>query len=96
MNKRSIAIIFLTLFFGAMLGTLVGHVLGLVLPEGVVRNFFLFDFIDFNLAGVLGNDTGVITLNLIMFSISFGLTLNFNVASVIGLATAYYFLRYFR
>lgn len=96
MNKRSIGIIALTLFFGAMLGTLLGNILALLLPDSVVRNFFLFDFINFNLAGLLGSDTGVITLNLIMFSISFGLTLNFNVASVIGLATAYYFLRYFR
>jgi len=95
MNKRSIAIISLVLIIGAMVGSLLGQLLGLILPEGVVKGFFLTG-ITFDLAGIVGNETGVIMLNLIILKISFGLSLFFNFCSLIGLVTAYYFLRYLR
>ena len=59
------------------------------------KEFFL-NSIDFNLGGLVGSETGVITLDLIMLSIQFGLTLTFNFTSIVGFASAYYFLRYFR
>ena len=95
LNKRSLSIIVLILFFGTLFGTLLGELLGWVLPDGVVREFFLKS-INFNLGNVVGNETGVVTLDLIMLSIKFGLTLTFNFTSIIGFTTAYYFLRYFR
>ena len=95
MNKRSISVIILILFFGTLFGTLIGELLGFVLPDSVVKEFFLKS-IDFNLGGLVGSKTGVITLDLIMLSIQFGLTLTFNFTSIIGFASAYYFLRYFR
>lgn len=95
MNKRSISVIILILFFGTLFGTLIGELLGFLLPDSVVKEFFLKS-IDFNLGGLVGSETGVITLDLIMLSIQFGLTLTFNFTSIIGFASAYYFLRYFR
>jgi len=96
MNKRAVSIILMILFFGTLFGTLLGEFFGWVLPDSVVREFFLKS-VDFNLAGLVGNDeTGVITLDLIMFTIQFGLALTFNFTSIIGFAAAYYFLRYFR
>ncbi|MFQ6611786.1 MAG: DUF4321 domain-containing protein [Fidelibacterota bacterium] len=95
MNKRSLGIIIVILFVGTMVGTLAGVLLGLILPEGVVKDFFLTS-IHFSLAGLTGNDLGVITLDLIMFKLQFGLSLTFNFTSLIGLSAAYYFLRYFR
>ena len=83
------------LFLVTLLGTLLGEFFGLVLPDSVVREFILKS-VDFNLAGLVGNETGVITLDLIMFTIQFGLALTFNFTSIIGFAAAYYFLRYFR
>ncbi len=94
-NRRSISILALVLIIGAMLGTLLGNLLGAILPDGVVRDFFLTG-IGFDLAGMVGNQNGVITLNLIVLKLQFGLSLYFNFTSIIGLATAYYFLRYFR
>ena len=70
MAKRSIALITITLFVGAMAGTLIGELLGLILPEGVVKDFFLTG-VSFNLGGLMGNDSGVIVLNMIMFTIQF-------------------------
>ena len=95
MNKRSIIVLILILFFGTLFGTLVGELLGFLLPDSVVKEFFLKSIV-FNLGGLVGSETGVITLDLIMLSIQFGLTLTFNFTSIVGFASAYYFLRYFR
>lgn len=95
MNKRAVSVILMILFFGTLFGTLLGEFFGWVLPDSVVREFFLKS-VDFNLAGLVGNKTGVITLDLIMFTFQFGLALTFNFTSIIGFAVAYYFLRYFR
>ena len=85
MNKRSIIVLILILFFGTLFGTLVGELLGFLLPDSVVKEFFLKS-IDFNLGGLVGSETGVITLDLIMLSIQFGLTLTFNFTSIVGFA----------
>ncbi len=95
MNKRSLGLVTPVLLVGAMIGTLLGQLLGLVLPDGVVRNFFM-QGISFDLAGLVGSQTGVITLNLIVLTLQFGLSLHFNIISLFGLMAAYYFLRYFR
>ncbi len=95
MTKRSLALIALTLFVGAMAGTLTGELLGWILPEGVVKDFFLTS-VTFDFAGLAGNESGVIVLDLIMFTLKIGLLLKINFTSIIGIAAAYYFLRYFR
>ena len=76
-------------------GTLVGELLGWILPAGVVKDFFLTS-VTFDLGGLVGQESGVIILDLIMFTLKFGLSLKINFTSIIGLAGAYYFLRYFR
>ncbi len=95
MKKRSWEYITLGLIFGALIGSLIGNILGWILPDGVVKDFFLLG-VSFDLAGLAGNESGVIVLNLIIVTIKFGLSIAFNFTSLIGLATAYYFLRFFR
>jgi len=95
MNKRSIAVVILILFVGAMVGTVVGELFGWILPEGVVKDFFLTS-VSFNLGGLGGNESGILVLDLMMFTIKFGFSLTINFTSIIGLTSAYYFLRYFR
>ena len=68
MNKRSISVIILILFFGTLFGTLIGELLGFLLPDSVVKEFFLKS-IDFNLGGLVGSETGVITLDLSLIHI---------------------------
>ena len=77
MKKRSLSLIMIILFFGTMLGSVFGELIGWILPESVVKEFFLKS-IDFSLGGLIGNDSGVINLNLIMISLQFGMTLTFN------------------
>jgi len=95
MKKRSWGYITLGLVFGALIGSLFGNLLGWVLPEGVVKDFFLIG-VSYDLAGLAGNESGVIVLDLIIVTFKFGLSIAFNFTSLIGLATAYYFLRFFR
>ncbi len=95
MKRRSITLVVFGFSIGAMIGTLVGEFLGFVLPDGVVKEFFLTS-IQFDLAGLVGNESGVIVLNMIVVTLKFGLTLVLNFTSIIGLGIAYYFLRYFR
>lgn len=95
MDKRSIALIVLGLFTGAVIGGALGNLLGLLLPEGVVKDFFLTS-VSFDLGGLVGKETGVIILDIKIITLKFGLAMNMNFTSIIGLTTAYYILRYFR
>ena len=95
MKKRSWGYIALGLFFGALIGSLIGQLLGWILPEGVVKDFFLLG-VSFDLAGLVGNESGVVVIDLIIIKFKFGVSIAFNFTSLIGLATAYYFLRFFR
>ena len=40
-QKKSVGAVFLILILGALVGTVFGEVIGLILPEGVVKQFFL-------------------------------------------------------
>ena len=96
MNKtRSFGLIFLVLCFGSMVGSVLGEIFGFLLPPGVVKDFFLTS-VYFDLAGVLGNAKGVISIDLLMFILKFGLEIKINFTSIIGLATAFYLLRFYR
>ena len=95
MQKRKVNIIVISLFIGAIFGSVFGNVFSLVLPESVVKDFFLTS-INFDLGGLVGNDFGVIVIDLKVIVLKFGLSMSFNFTSVIGIAIAYYILRYLR
>jgi hypothetical protein len=95
MNKRNLSLIILGLFVGAAIGGVLGNLLGWVLPEGVVKSFFLTSM-SLDLGGLAGNELGVIILDLKIITLKFGLAINLNFTSIIGLTSAYYILRYFR
>ena len=76
-----------TITLGAILGTLVGEILGLILPEGVVKQFFL-------LSKTISVGPG--TLNIILLKLTLGISITLNVISLIGIAIAYYLLRWWR
>jgi len=78
-----------------LIGSLIGQLLGWILPEGVVKDLFLLG-VSFDLAGLVGNEPGVVVIDLIIITFKFGVSIAFNFTSLIGLATAYYFLRFFR
>jgi len=86
-EKRSILFLFLILFVGAAAGTALSSFVGLTMPDGVVRDFFLN-------SKPLGWDP--FTMNLQIITLTTGFTIDISVASIIGMVVAWYFLRYFR
>lgn len=95
MKKRQLHFIVLSLFVGAIFGGVVGNIFSLVLPESVVKDFFLTS-ITFDLGGLVNNDLGVFIIDLKVIVLKLGLLMSFNFTSVIGIAVAYYILRYLR
>jgi len=86
-EKRNLLFVFLLLFVGAVAGTALGSFVGFTMPDGVVRDFFLN-------SKPLGWDP--FTLNLQIITLTTGFTIDISVASIIGMAFAWYLLRYFR
>ena len=96
MKNRDISLVALGLLTGAIIGGVIGNLMGWMLPEGVVKDFFLTSFnLDIG-SGLAGNENGVIVIDLKIITLKFGLALSLNFTSVIGLATSYYILRFFR
>jgi uncharacterized membrane protein YeaQ/YmgE (transglycosylase-associated protein family) len=86
-HKIPIVLVIGVLIIGAMLGSLAGELIRMALPDGVVKDVFLRS-IDIML--------GPAVIDLIMFSITLGFTLKFNLIGIIGLFMAYYILRFWR
>ena len=95
MRNRDISLIIVGLFFGAVIGGVIGNLLGWSLPEGVVKDFFLTS-LTFDIGSNIGDESGVVVIDLGIIVFKFGLAVDFNFTSIIGLATSYYILRYFR
>ena len=95
MKKRSIYLIVLSLFIGSVFGGVIGNLFALILPESVVKDFFLTS-ITFDLGGFTNNDLGVLIIDLKTLVFKLGLSMSFNFTSVVGIVVAYYILRYLR
>ena len=93
--RRDIKVVILVLFVGAMIGTLLGNFVGFILPEGVVKQFFL-QSTEFSLGGLVGAPNDAISLDIGAIVLILGLKFQLNFATIFGFAVSYYFLRYFR
>ena len=86
-NKRTLSFVFVALFTGAIIGTALSDLIGSLLPKGVVQDFFL-------MSKPIGWDPFTINLQVITFTTGF--VVDISVLSVLSMALAWYFLRYFR
>ena len=84
---RRIGIFITWLVAGAVIGSLVSLLVGLVLPQGVVREFFL-----------TGTNIGLgpFTLDLAVLSLTIGFTLTINIVGLLGIVFAGYYFRWYR
>ncbi len=83
--KRRIGLVALAFFLGVILGSVVGELIGMVLPEGnVIRDLF-----------VKGKEFSVspVTVNLIIFTFTIGFSLKVNLISVLGIIVVALILR---
>jgi hypothetical protein len=86
-RKSSVWLVIGILILGAMIGSLLGELLKMALPEGVVKDVFLRS---------INIKAGPVVLDLIMFSLTLGFTLKLNFIGIIGIGIAYYLLRFWR
>jgi len=89
-QKRSIAFIFLVIFIGIITSAILGQLIGAILPEGVVKEFFLTSrSIGW---GIQPNNW----VDLFVIRFKMGLFIDISVVSLLGIVIAWYFLRYFK
>ena len=86
-RKRPIATVILILFLGIVVGTVLGEVIGILLPEGrVIRDVFV---------NSTDLQVGPLHLNLVVFSITFGFSLRVNLMSALGIFVMSLVLRWY-
>jgi len=89
-HKRNIAFIFLVFFIGIITSLILSQLIGGILPDGVVKEFFLTSrSIGW---GIQPNNW----IDLFVIRFKTGLFIDINVASFLGMVIAWYFLRYFK
>ena len=88
MRRQSIRFIFLIIFLGCVLATSFSLFVSLVIPEGVVRDFFILSYpLGFDLADWF--DLGPIKFKA-------GFKFDVSILSVLGIFISWYILRYFK
>ncbi len=85
MRKKSTAFIIFIIIIGALIGTAIGEVIGILVPQGVVQDFFLKS---------ASASIGPGTLDIILLTITLGFSFKLNVMGVIGILIAAYALRW--
>jgi hypothetical protein len=85
MRKKRLGFILIILLLGGLVGTALGEVLTLILPEGVVKEFFLrsasFGF-------------SPTQINLVVITFTLGFSFKINIIGVIGVVLLGYLLRW--
>ena len=90
MAKKTILFILVVFILGMMLGTLISLLIGFILPEGVVKDFFLIK------KSVGWGATSNNWLDLGFFRFKTGLFLDLSILSIMGFFISWYLLRYFK
>ena len=89
-QKRSIGFIFLVLFSGIITSSILSQFIGGILPEGVVKDFFLTSR---SIGWGIQPDNWV---ELFVVRFKTGMFIDISVVSFLGMVIAWYFLRYFK
>jgi len=85
MRKKSLVFIIFIIIIGALMGSALGEILGLILPAGVVKDFFLKS---------ATASIGPGTINIILLTFTLGFSIKLNITGVIGILIAAYALRW--
>ena len=90
MNKKSLSFIFFVFILGMILGTVLSLMIATVLPEGVVKDFFLVK----KSIGWGHNQNNWMHFGFFRFKT--GLIVDLSILSILGFFISWYFLRYFK
>ncbi|HMA77299.1 MAG TPA: DUF4321 domain-containing protein [Candidatus Krumholzibacteriaceae bacterium] len=83
--KRRIGLIALTFFLGVILGSVVGEVIGILLPDGSVIEKLFISGSEFHV--------GPVFCDLIVLTFTVGFSLKVNLVSVLGIVMVAFMLR---
>jgi len=90
MYKKSIYFILSVILLGGVLSTALSMLIGLIIPEGVVQDFFLLS----QSFGFGQNANNWINLGPLRFKL--GLFFDVSILSIVGIFVSWYILRYFK
>jgi hypothetical protein len=85
-RQKRFGILIVMLVLGLLIGTAVGEAIALILPEGVVRDFFLHP---------VTPSFGPVTVNLVAFTFTIGFSFKVNIMAVLGVILATYLYRWY-
>lgn len=87
MRRLKFGVLIFIIFLGLLMGSALGELIGFLLPDGVVKSFFLASI-----------DAGIepmeINLNIIKFTLGFMFKLN--AVGILGIAIASYMLKWYK
>ena len=86
-RRRPLAVVVLILFLGIVVGTMLGEMIGILLPEGkIIRDVFV-NSTDLHV--------GPLHIDLVVFSFTLGFSLRINLMSAIGIVLMSLLLRWY-
>ena len=91
MGRKSIGVLIIAIFIGVLAANVLAAALNVIfeslgLQNNVVQKVLVDPLVEYKF--------GPIPLNLIIVSLTFGFSLNFNVLSLLGIGTAWYYVKY--
>ncbi len=85
-KRKGAGFILLVLLGGALLGSALGQLVGILLPRGVVQDFFV--------RAVTPGLTQPVTVDLLVLTLTFGFTLKLNIVALLGVVLTAYLLKW--
>lgn len=85
-GEKRISVLVIALLLGLLFGNVVGEILGFVLPENSVVVKVLVNALEYEQAPI--------RLNLIILTLTLGFSLKINLISLVGIAAAWYYVKY--
>lgn len=91
MGKRNIGFLIIAIFVGILAGNIVGEVLSVIfeslgLQNNVVQKVLVDPLVEYEFYPT--------RLNLMILTLTFGFSINFNILSLLGIGTAWYYVKY--
>lgn len=85
-RQKDFRVLFFLIMLGMIVGSAVGEAIGLILPEGVVKDFFLKS---------VAWGFGPTPVNLVALTFTIGFAFDVNMMAVLGIVFAFYLFRWY-